>query len=139
MKKTLTKKEAIAEGYKYCSGGDFQKIKIEDCDFKEDYILLEKEPRPYQISDNLLAELLDEYLLNQDDVYDEDGHLNDVVYLVDFSQITSKVNEALAGSLKFWNESEYMLLPDNPLQEAAIDKPDTPDMPPIPKGDSPRG
>ena len=100
-KKLLTQKEAIEQGYKYCTPHyeESRCIPIMNCDFKKNYVLLDKEPRPYSISDGLILELLDDYLLNQDEVFDENGHLNDAIAKVDYSEITKKVNEALAGSI----------------------------------------
>jgi hypothetical protein len=110
--KKLTLKDAIEQGYKYCTPHyqETRCIKIEECDFKRNYVLLDKEPRPFFISDELIPELVDSWLNEQDEVYDEDGRLNDAVAKVDFSEITAKVNEALSNSIKFWHETDIFLI-----------------------------
>lgn len=110
----LTQREAIEQGYKYCTPfmEETKIINIEECDFKMRYVLLTKDPLPYQIRDTLILELLCDHLDSQDEVYDEDGHLNDAVAKVDFTGITQRVNDALAESIRFYHETDFFLIPN---------------------------
>lgn len=110
----LTAKEALEQGYKYCSPmyEETQLIPIENCDFSHSkgYELLLKEPTPYQISDDLLADLLDDYLTDQDEVMDETGMLNDIATTVSFKEVTDRLNEEFAKGPKYYYGTDIRLI-----------------------------
>lgn len=106
----LTVNQAVEQGYEYCTPyyEEMKLIPISECDFKRRYVLVEKETKPFQISDSLLADLLNDYLTDQDDVADEDGHLNDIAAEVDLTAATEALNRAFSKT-KYYYPSDILL------------------------------
>lgn len=92
--KALTQQEALEQGYVYCTplDGETALIKIQDCDFKKNYVLIDKQTRPFQITDDVIKDLLNDYLDSQEEVDNESGALNELVNEIDFGEITQKIN-----------------------------------------------
>ena len=103
-KQTITIEEAKKQGYEYAMSkhGEGQLIPLDECDKSESYILVSKEGRPFTISEDLVKDLIDDYLCNQDEVADEDGRLNELAATVDYSEITKKINEAFSVTRYFY-------------------------------------
>ena len=103
-KQTITIEEAKNQGYKYAmiEYGEGQLIPLDKCDKLKSYILVSKEGFPFTISDDVVKDLIDDYLCNQDEVSDEDGHLNALAEKVDYSEITKKLNEAFSVTNYFF-------------------------------------
>lgn len=110
----LTVKEALAQGYTYCCPQyDEGYYKIEGMQFRKGvkYMLASKGPIPYTISDKVVRDLVDDYFCSQDDVYDENGKMNDLIAEnVDFSDITNQINKAIE-SVKFYFPTAIQLIP----------------------------
>jgi len=103
--KTMTVEEAQLQGYEYATlqYGEGKLIDLADIvDDKSSYLLVEKEGKPFKIGEDVLKDLVDDYINNQDEVDNEDGELNDLVAGVDYSEITKKLNDALANRIYFF-------------------------------------
>lgn len=108
--------KAIDERYVYCiqQGSEDCLIKISDIvQFPDNYegrtfLLCEKEPRKMTVSDQQIADLIDEYLNNQDEYYsdDWDDALTDCEDLL--KQLSEKVNTNLSKR-KFYFNSDIEL------------------------------
>ena len=103
-KQTITIEEAKKQGYKYAmiEYGEGQLIPLDKCEKSKSYILASKEETPFTISDDVVKDLVDDYLCNQDEVADEDGWLNELAATVDYSEITKKINEAFSVTNYFY-------------------------------------
>lgn len=114
----ITVDEAIKRGYKYCTP-EYEEMKLiplsEVGFFKDRYILVEQTTRPYQISDSLISELVDDYLCNQDEVADDTGFLNDIAATIDYSDITKKLNGAFANKTNYYFPSNIRVIPNKPI------------------------
>ena len=99
----LTVNEALLQGYTHCViDGAEKATKITNANPEYDYVLCEKNPVPFQISVTLIPELFDEYLNNQDEVYDESGKLNELAGACDYSDITDQINEAFKNKVFYY-------------------------------------
>lgn len=103
-KQTITVKEAIKQGYKYAilEFGEGQLVPLDKCEKSKHYLLASKEGKPFTISDDVVKDLVDDYLCNQEKVADEDGYLNDLAEKIDYSEITKKLNEAFSVTNYFF-------------------------------------
>ena len=104
--------EAIEQGFKYCTPeyDEMELIPISECEFNRPYVLVEKETKPYQISSDLILDLLDNYLGEQDEVADEDGKLNGIAAEIDYTDITKKLNDAFAAHTKYYHPTNIRLV-----------------------------
>ena len=73
-------------------------------------MLVEKETKPYQISSDLIMDLLDNYLGEQDEVADEDGKLNGIAAEIDYTDITKQLNDAFAAHTKYYHPTNIGLV-----------------------------
>ena len=94
----LTTEQAKLKGYKYATpeNGEGELIALSDCEKDINYFLVSQEGEQFTISEEVIKDLVDDYLCNQDEVSDEDGVLNDLAEKVDYSDITMKLNEAFS-------------------------------------------
>ncbi len=102
----LSVKEAIEQGYTYAMSinSEGELIPLEGIDLSKGvYVLTSKNATPFTISDDLILELVDDYLCNQDEVGDEEGHLNELASTVDYSDITKKINEAFSNTKYYYS------------------------------------
>jgi hypothetical protein len=118
--KTITVKEALDAGYKYCIQEDgesllhIEKYILNDpypLDLDNDtYLLVEKEPSMcYQIADTTIKEYLVDHICDQDEVADEDCELADLMDKVDFTAITDEVNRVLATK-KYYRQTDIRIV-----------------------------
>lgn len=109
----LTVDQAIAEGYIFCSedNSDGELIKIKECPFAGNYSIVDKISRPFQISDDCIAGLLDDYLCDQDEVADETGKLNDTAAAANFKPLTDEINTLLEKHKYYW-PTDIKLIPN---------------------------
>jgi hypothetical protein len=107
----LTIEQAKEQGYKYAVRElhDDGIVKLDDCKKGFGYILCAKEPTPFTIGDDVVKELVDDYLCNQDEVMDEDGLLNEIASKVDYSAITKKLNKAFSKT-KYYYATDIRLI-----------------------------
>lgn len=107
----LTVEQAKGQGYKYAVGDlhDYGLVKLDDCKKGYQYRLCTKEATPFTIDDDVIKELVDDYLCNQDQVADEDGLLNDLAAKVDYSSITKKINKAFSKT-KYYYATDIFLV-----------------------------
>lgn len=114
MNKALTVKKALEQGYKYCSpeDGEVELIRIEVCDFskKGGYTLASKKATSFQLHDNFLYELLDDYLSGQDEVGDENGRLNELAAEANYQPLTEQINK-LFKKIKYYHPTKIKLIP----------------------------
>jgi hypothetical protein len=117
----MTIQEAIKQGYTRatCEGSDYA-TDLDDLlgdpsivEEGDTWWIVEKDSFSYQIHENLIQGLIESHLEDQDEVYDEDGQLIDQLSTVDFSEITSKVNEALSP-VQFFKATSISLVFDVP-------------------------
>lgn len=111
----LTLKEAIEQGYSYAMEEDGEGMLIPLAhaflfDGETKYTLASKETFPFQIADDVVSDLVGDYLCNQDEVADDDGYLNDLAASVDYSEITKKLNEAFSVT-KYHYPTKIQLIP----------------------------
>lgn len=107
----ITIEEAINQGYKYATTehGEGELIPFAECDKDTNYLLVSKEGKPFKISDDLIKDLLNDYLCEQDEVADENGILMELAEKVDFSEITKKINEAFSKR-EYFHATEIRLV-----------------------------
>ncbi len=112
MTQKLTVKEAIEQGYKYCTKkwDEMSKVKIQDCKFDHCYLLIGKETVPYEISDTIISELVRQYLDEQEDVYDEYGKMSALASECNYTDITNQVNEKISA-VKYLFTTDIQLIP----------------------------
>ena len=111
--KTITVSDALDQGYTKCTplGGGCRLINITDCDFKRKYVVFEKQKVPFFILDDLIKNLLDDYISGQEDFADEDGKLNIILAEMDFRQITETINAAFADGPQYFVPTNIQLIP----------------------------
>ncbi len=90
--------------------GEGQLIPFNECVKGESYVLVSKEGRPFTISDDVVADLVDDYLCNQEEVADENGRLSDLAAGVDYSEITKKINDAFSVTSYFYGTDLKLLV-----------------------------
>lgn len=110
---TLTINEAIEQGYKFCTPeyDEVCLIDVKDCPFNRPYVLVGKETKPFRIPENLIEDLLDNWLCDQDIVEDENGKLNDLARKIDFTDVTDKLNAAFATNGNYYMPTSIKLIP----------------------------
>lgn len=109
--KVLTQEEAISQGYIHCTKDNEEVgalIKISEIEEGVLYHIVQNEPVPYSIPDDLIYELLEEYLINQEDVADEDCELVDIAASVDYTDITHKLNEVFKKKSYYYHTPFYL-------------------------------
>lgn len=117
MKKTeersMTKAEALADGYVYYCSEDGESFgNIEDLSAPEyfegvEFYLSQKEPFKFSLSPDTIRELIENHLGDQDEVYDED--MNDLLDDVDFQKVADLINPCFTK--KYYMPSDIRLYP----------------------------
>lgn len=114
----ITVGQAKEEGYKFCVPQfqesnliPLEKVDLERHDLR--YVLIEKEPRPFQIDPDTILDLLNDYVDGQEEVDNEDGHINEVIASIDYSEITKKINDLLAEKTKYFFATDILLVKEN--------------------------
>lgn len=102
--KTITVKEAIEQGYKFCGRvrHEWQRITdIEDLteeDFKEDvWHLMGKEGQIHYVSKELIADILAEQIADSEawETGRDDEEVYDALLKIDYSSITQEINQVM--------------------------------------------
>lgn len=110
----VTVEQAISQGYTHCfvNEEDLKKISsLDEFDWESEtpIVLAEKGDAAYQIREDVIRQLLYDYISEQDEVVDEDCQMaGSVRNEVDFTEITKKVNEVLAKR-RFWHPTDTVL------------------------------
>jgi len=119
--KKLTVKEALEQGYTKCAFANtdpiilmsIEKLHPDDWKKADQYrgiLLAEKESYPFTISAEKIKELVSDYLVNQDEVYDEDAELAELADEADYETIAADINQRMSKK-RWWNMTDILLAP----------------------------
>lgn len=115
-KKTIPVAEAIAKGYTHYGepGGEYvgRIDNMRPDQVESGKFAVADEPYPYQIQDDLIFNLIAEYLEEQDEVYSDNVDLSMLIAEadVDFTAITKAVNDALSSKV-FYPLTDLFIVP----------------------------
>lgn len=109
---TLTVAQAKEQGYTHCTPkyDEMRLIELDNCDFKQSYVLVEKEGKPFQIAPDTILDILNDYLDSQDEVDNESGLLNELAASIDYSEITNKLNDLFVEKTHYYFPSKIDLI-----------------------------
>jgi len=117
----LTVKQALEQGYEYCAFNvqdwghviEITDLTPEDFEDERGYVLCDKQPTQYAISDSQIEDSIVEHIDCQDEFNDEDSELSGIALegcddLL--KQLTDKINKNLSVK-KFWFQTKIQLVP----------------------------
>jgi hypothetical protein len=114
ISKKMTVKEALEAGYKHYVYQYDESPLFDIQNFKpssKNLVLCGKDKLPFTIDAKTIAELVDDYLCNQDDVNDEDGHLNELAAQVDYSLLADALNKQFEKQGGYYYPTGIILIP----------------------------